>query len=370
MTDFEMLSWGKRKSEEAPQEQGRETGGGRRGKRSRGRSAPGGRAGCSVSGQRGRAERTDRRRVQDVSGSRLGERGRSNGRGGSDLPRIRWRNQEQARSGARRGSRTARFPARACVGGVPAQPGSDEGAGARTRGSAEVVLGEQRGEERAGAAGGARTALSSEAVQENRGQGRLDARRVLPGPGYSHPRGSAGSSTAAAERSEEARPRPKRPPRARSVEAPNTDTREVERLAHRVEQNSLRMAELLRLGVLEPSMVHAFLMTKGGQQVPQAKSKAKARARSREMMSEKECNRLLMCRPLVHSLREAAHGVSEARNAGTLDCSPKSTNITEKPTAEYWGSCSGMTIFSPTWTQLNGVFLNSTERFCMALVQG
>ena len=33
-------------------------------------------------------------------------------------------------------------------------------------------------------------------------------------------------------------------------------------------------------------MVYAFLMTKGGQQVPQPKSKAKARARSREMMSE------------------------------------------------------------------------------------
>ena len=75
-------------------------------------------------------------------------------------------------------------------------------------------------------------------------------------------------------------------PRARSIEAPNTDAREVERLAHRVEQYSLHMAGLLRRGVLEPSMVYAFLMTKGGQQVPQPKSKAKARARSREMMSE------------------------------------------------------------------------------------
>ena len=113
-----------------------------------------------------------------------------------------------------------------------------------------------------------------------------DAHRVLPGPGHSPPRGSAGSSTAAAERGEEARPRPKRPPRARSVEAPNTDAREVERLADREEQYSLRMAELLRRGVLEPSMVYAFLMTKGGQQVPQPKSKAEARARCREMMSE------------------------------------------------------------------------------------
>ena len=47
-----------------------------------------------------------------------------------------------------------------------------------------------------------------------------------------------------------------------------------------MEQYSQRMAELLRRGVLEPSMVYAFLMMKGGQQVPQAKSKAKARARS------------------------------------------------------------------------------------------
>ena len=46
------------------------------------------------------------------------------------------------------------------------------------------------------------------------------------------------------------------------------------------------MAELLRRGVLEPSMVYAFLMTKGGQQVPQAKSKAKAQARSQAMTNE------------------------------------------------------------------------------------
>ena len=52
-------------------------------------------------------------------------------------------------------------------------------AGTRTRCGVEVVLGEQRGEERTSAAGGARTALSSQAVQENRGQGRLEAHRVL-----------------------------------------------------------------------------------------------------------------------------------------------------------------------------------------------
>ena len=134
-------------------------------------------------------------------------------------------------------------------------------AGASARGGVEVVLGEQRGEECAGAAGGARAALSSEAVQENRMQRRLDAHRVLPGSGHSLPRGSTGSSTADTERSEEARPGPKRHPRARSVEAPDTDAREVERLARRVEQHSQRVAELLRRGVLEPSMVYAFLMT-------------------------------------------------------------------------------------------------------------
>ena len=63
--------------------------------------------------------------------------------------------------------RAARSPVRACVVGVPAQSGGDEGAGTRTRCGVEVVLGEHRGEERTGAAGGARTALSSEAVQEN-----------------------------------------------------------------------------------------------------------------------------------------------------------------------------------------------------------
>ena len=87
-------------------------------------------------------------------------------------------------------------------------------------------LGEQRGEERTSAIGGACTALSSEAVQEHRGQGRLDAYRVLPGPGGVRNFG----------------PRHMRPFRARSIEAPHTDAREVERLAHRVEQHSLHMA--------------------------------------------------------------------------------------------------------------------------------
>ena len=60
----------------------------------------------------------------------------------------------------------------------------------------------------------------------------------------------------------------------------------IERLARRVEQHSQRMADLLRRGVLEPSLAYAFLMTKGGQRIPQAKSMAKARANSRATTSE------------------------------------------------------------------------------------
>ena len=172
------------------------------------------------------------------------------------------------------------------MGGVPAQLGFDEVVGSRTRGSSETVLGEQRVEERTSAVGIARLVLQSEAVQESRGQGRVDAHRVLPGPDHLHPRGSTGGSIAAAERGEEIRHRAKRPPRTRSSEAPDADAREIERLARRVEQHSQRMAELLRRGVLEPSLAYAFLMTKGGQRIPQAKSMAKARASSRATTSE------------------------------------------------------------------------------------
>ena len=77
----------------------------------------------------------------------------------------------------------------------------------------------------------ARSVLQSEAVQESRGQGRVDAHCVLPGLDHPPPRGSTGGSIAAAERGEEIRPRAKRPPRTRSSEAPDTDAREIERLA-------------------------------------------------------------------------------------------------------------------------------------------
>ena len=106
------------------------------------------------------------------------------------------------------------------------------------------------------------------------------------------------------------------------------------------------MAEPLRRGVLEPSMVYAFLMTKGEQQVPQAKSKGKARARSRVMTNE-GAEEAPGVSPWS-TAREAAHGVREGRNDGTLDCSPK--------------GAARMTIFSPTSTQLHVFFFGMVQR--------
>ena len=191
---------------------------------------------------------------------------------------------------------------RACVGGVLAQSGGDKWAGARARAGAEDVLGEQRGQECASAAGSTRTALPSEAVQEDRGQRGVDAYRVLPGSGHSPSRRCAGSSIAAAERSQETRPRPKRPARARSVEAPDKDAREVERLARRVEQHSQRMAELLRRGALEPSMAYAFLMTKGERQCHRLNPRSKL-GRETERRRMKELKLLLKCPRRVHRQR-------------------------------------------------------------------
>ena len=50
-----------------------ETGGGRRGQRVRGSATLGGRAGFSVTGQRGRTERPDLHGVQDIPGPKLGK---------------------------------------------------------------------------------------------------------------------------------------------------------------------------------------------------------------------------------------------------------------------------------------------------------
>ena len=95
---------------------GGETGGGRRGQRARCSSEIGGRVNHFVSGQRGRAERPDIHGVQDIPGPELGKRGRCNGRSRSALPRIRWRNQEQARGRARGSAGAARSPFRTRVG--------------------------------------------------------------------------------------------------------------------------------------------------------------------------------------------------------------------------------------------------------------
>ena len=128
------------------------------------------------------------------------------------------------------------------------------------------------------------------------------------------------------------------------------------------------MAELLRRGVLEPSMVYALLVTNGGQQVPQPKSKAEARARIREMMSEGAEQtpdvshpRPPPDRPPIVFLRGETLEPSTAR--------PQSANITEKPTADYWGSCARMTIFSSTWNRLH-VFVFVQRNFAWPFVQG
>ena len=261
-----------------------ETGGGRRRKRSRCHSAPGGRAGDSVSGQRGRTERADRHRVQDVVpysesvAEVMAEAGRlyheSAGAIKSKPEAERADAQEQLgpphvhvwvaflrslaatrswhQNTKRRWSRTGRatwWRARRC-------------SWRRTYGTVERSRARKSRARKAGRASCSAWTRSLSPLRE-RWKQHCSCRK---GWGSTAP--------------------PQEPPRARSVEAPNTDAREVERLGHRVEQYSQHMAELLRRGVLEPSMVYAFLMTKGGQQVPQSRSKAKAQARSREMMSE------------------------------------------------------------------------------------
>ena len=87
-----------------------------------------------------------------------------------------------------------------------------KGVGTRACGVRENSLGGQRGEELASAIGGARAAQSGEAVQEDRGQGRVDAHCDLPRSGYSRTRASTGSSAAVAERNQEVRLGPARDP--------------------------------------------------------------------------------------------------------------------------------------------------------------
>ena len=106
--------------------------------------------------------------------------------------------------------------------------------------------------------------------------------------------------------------------RERSIEAPGTDAGEVERLARRLEAVSQRMADFLRLGVLEPSLAYAILMKKGGQQVPEAKTKAKGRIRGRAPTNEGSVG---------------APDVSPPRLQPVSDSTSKSANITQEPSS-------------------------------------
>ena len=106
-------------------------------------------------------------------------------------------------------------------------------------------------------------------MQEGRGRRGVDAHRVLPRPGHSHPRGSPGSSAESTEGSEEARPGPERTSRARSVEAPGTD------------------AEKLSASPVDWSHTDELSrVKKGGQQVPLVKAEAKGRSCGRAPTNE------------------------------------------------------------------------------------
>ena len=126
-------------------------------------------------------------------------------RQGSSFTKQRAPSRTDPRQNAQRLTNSS-VPVRARMGGVSVQPGGNERVCAGGRVDNEDLLGGQRGEERASSAASACAALSGEAVQEGRGQRGVDAHRVLPPPGHPLPRGNPGSSAAAAEGSEEARP--------------------------------------------------------------------------------------------------------------------------------------------------------------------
>ena len=89
------------------------------------------------------------------------------------------------------------------------------------------------------------------------------------------------------------------------------------------------MADLLRWGVLEPSLAYAFLMKRGGQQVPEAKTKAKGRTRGRAPTNEGAVSAPDVSPPRLQP--ERPHCVREGRNTSTLDSTSKSSNITQEP---------------------------------------
>ena len=109
----------------------------------------------------------------------------------------------------------------------------------------------------------------------------LNAGRYLLHPWFPH---LTQRRIAVAEGNREARPSPARPPRKRSIEAPGTDAGDVERLTRRLEAVSQHMADLL--GCRNRRWSYAFLMKKGGQQVPMAETKGKGRTRGRVPTNE------------------------------------------------------------------------------------
>ena len=86
------------------------------------------------------------------------------------------------------------------------------------------------------------------------------------------------------------------------------------------EQHSQRMTELLRRGVLEPSLAYAFLMTER-----EGNGSVAGRRRVQEL-------RLFLTRHRhVSSARNYhAHGVHEGRNDGTLYCSSQGANLAQE----------------------------------------
>ena len=171
---------------------------------------------------------------QDIPGPKLGKRGRRNGRATTPLAQSRTSPKQSAQT-----FKSSSVPPFVYVWVAFLRIlASTKELGGRTRGSSEAVLGEQRVEERSSAVGIARSVLQSEAVQESRGQGRVDAHCVLPGPDHPPPRGSTGGSIAAAPRQEA--------PLEREAARLLTQMRVKWSAQHA--ETSQRMAELLRPG--------------------------------------------------------------------------------------------------------------------------
>ena len=210
---------------------GSATGGGRGRQRMRSAPAIGRGAGHSVASQRGRTERVDRHRLQNLSCPLRGASGRGNGRGRAVLSRSSGRHQGQTRGRTRRGSRTARSPVRARVGGVSAK------GLAATKGLAPEHVATVK------------TYWEGNVVKSSPAQ--LARRAALPKPCRKIDGKEFGTIVFCLDpvTFPEARPgleARSRTSRERSIEATSTDAGEVERLARKLEAVSQRMADILR----------------------------------------------------------------------------------------------------------------------------